>query len=226
MRTIIIDDEKPAISILSTFIKKIPFLKLQLATTNAFEAIELLNNKQCDLLFLDIEMPDITGIDFLESIEYKPLVIFTTAYEQYALKGYELDVVDYLVKPIRFERFFKAANKACQRFKSNSPTVPFNNFLLVKSEYKTVRIELEEILYIEGLKDYVKIYTQKEMILTRLNLKGIQAKLPREQFIRIHRSFIASLSKVSAFQKQHITIGNKVLPIGEAYRQALLDRLD
>jgi len=223
MRTLILDDEQPAINLLSTFVKKVPFLELQLATVNPFEALEILNQGKTDLLLLDIEMPDISGIEFLKSLSLQkmPAVIFTTAYEQYALQGYELEITDYLVKPIRFERFLKAVNRAKKMHQPLSSDAPKEEFLFVKADYKTVRIALDDILYIEGLKDYVKIITENEKILTRLNLKGISEKLPTNRFIRIHRSFIVSLAKVSAFQKSKISIGKIELPIGETYRNNL-----
>ncbi len=227
MQTIIIDDEQPAINILSNFVKKIPFLNLNLATTNAFEALEILNTQKIDLLFLDIEMPDITGIELLHSLEQKPLVIFTTAYEQYALQGYEMDVLDYLVKPIRFERFLKAANKAQSRFQNNSNITShiFEDYVIIKSNYKNIKIPFSEILYIEGLKDYVKIYTEQEMFLTRLNLKGISQKIPSNLFIRIHRSYIVNLDKITSFQKNEINIKKTNLPIGESYRDNIINKL-
>jgi len=173
MQTLIIDDEKPAISILSSFVKKIPFLQLHTATNDAFAGLEILNSQKIDLLLLDIEMPDITGLELLNSLEQKPLVIFTTAYENYALKGYELDIVDYLVKPIRFERFLKGINKANKLYQIDSQTpIIQNSFIQIKVDYKNVKIDCADILYIEGLKDYVKIYTKEGMVLTRLNLSA------------------------------------------------------
>jgi len=227
MNIIIVDDEKPAIKILSQFAAKIPFLKLRTATTNPFEALELLSVEKIDLLLTDIEMPDLSGVALVRSLEQKPLVIFTTAYENYALQGYELDIVDYLVKPIRFERFLKAINKANKLFNLNQQFDDKKNveFLTIKVEYKTVKIALNDILYIEGLKDYVKIYCANEMYLTRLNLKGIASKLPPQDFLRIHRSFIVGLSKIKSFQKSQILIANKSLPIGNSYRAAILQKL-
>lgn len=218
MRAIIIDDEEPAIKILTSFAKKIPFLKIELATTDAFEALDFLNNSSIDLIFLDIEMPDITGINFVKSLNEKPQIIFTTAYEEYALKGYDLDITDYLLKPIRFERFLKAVNKA-NKLSRSSKVDESQNFISVKSEYKTYKILFEDILYVEGLKDYVKIHTTNKTILTRLNVKGIESKLPADKFIRIHRSFIVSLSKIESYQKAQITIEKKTLPIGKTYLQ-------
>lgn len=227
MKTIILDDEQLAIQLLSNFANKIPFLQLTLATTNAFQALETINNQPVDLLLLDIEMPDITGIELLNALERKPMVIFTTAYEQYAIKGYELDVIDYLLKPIRFDRFLKGINKAHKLHQSQQPLQASTkeDFLFVKVDYQTVRIAFNDIRYIEGLKDYVKIFTQTEMILTRLNLKGIQEKLPKDQFMRVHRSFIISLSKITSFQKSQISLDDQIIPIGETYRTKLLEKL-
>lgn len=228
MKTIIVDDEKPAQTVLTAFVKKVPFLQLELVTSNAYEAITYINQHEVDLLLLDIEMPDLTGIELLQSLDRVPLVIFTTAYEQYALKGYELDVVDYLMKPIPFERFLKAVNKAQKRLSSNTAQLNTTSpvYLLVKSEYQTVKIDLDDILYIEGLKDYVKIFTTEKMILTRLNLKGIGEKLPSAQFVRVHRSFIVSLPQISSFQKSQLMIGDQLIPIGEAYRAQLIQKLE
>jgi len=225
MNTIIIDDEMPAIKILSQFAAKIPFLKVKATTNNPFEALKVLSAKKIDLLFTDIEMPDLSGVELVRSLEQKPFVIFTTAYENYALQGYELDVVDYLVKPIRFERFLKAVNKANNlynlkhQFETKRPT----EYLTIKVEYKTVKILFGDILYVEGLKDYVKIFTNKTMYLTRLNLKGIERKLPVSDFFRIHRSYIIALSKIESYQKSQITIADKSIPIGDSYRDKFLD---
>lgn len=225
IKCLVLDDEPPAVQVLSSFIKRIPFLQLEEATTNAFHALELLQKENIDLLFIDIEMPDLTGIQLLKSLEKRPMVVFTTAYEQYAMQGFELDVVDYLLKPIPFERFLRAANKALKLYQSNHPKPIQETHLSVKADYKTIKIAFDDILYIEGLKDYVKIHTKTARILTRLNLKGIEEKLPPQQFIRIHRSFIAALSKITAFQKSQLSIGNKVLPIGETFREKVMKRI-
>jgi len=227
MNTIIIDDEQPAIKILSQFAAKVPFLTVKAATTNPFEALEMLSAQKIDLLLTDIEMPDISGVELVRSLEQKPLIIFTTAYENYALQGYELDIVDYLVKPIRFERFLKGINKANKLFNLNRQFDEKQNiqYLTIKVEYKNVKIPLDEILYIKGLKDYVRIYTTEKMHLTRLNLKGIENKLPAKDFIRIHRSFIVARSKITAFQQSQVTIGNEQLPIGNSFQQKVLQLL-
>lgn len=226
MNTIIIDDEKPAISILTKFVNKVPFLQLKLATTNAFEGLQLLNTQEVDLLLLDIEMRDITGLELLKSLKNKPSIIFTTAYEQYALQGYELDVLDYLVKPIRFERFLKAANKACQLYQLENNNNPNEQgHLLIKVEYKTIKVNFSDIIYIEGLKDYVKIYTPHQMHLTRLNLKAIESKLPGNLFIRVHRSYIVALQKITSFQKGQLFIHKTAIPIGITYQEELRKKL-
>lgn len=227
MKTIIIDDEQPAIKILRQFAAKIPFLEVLKATSNPMEVLEIMATQKIDLLLTDIEMPDISGVELVRSLEQKPLIIFTTAYENYALQGYELDIVDYLVKPIRFTRFLKAINKANKLFSlqqqfDNQQTV---QYLSIKVEYKTVKIALDDILYIEGLKDYVKIYTTEKMYLTRLNLKGIETKLPSDKFIRIHRSFIIAKAKITTFQKSQISIGEQQFPIGSSYQEKVRQQL-
>ncbi len=227
LHVVIIDDEKPAVDILTRFVKKIPFLKLMLSTTDAFEGLELLNSKRIDVLFIDIEMPDISGVELIKSLENSPIIIFTTAFKEYALEGYELDVVDYLLKPIRFERFLKAVNKAHNLHNlKHQETKDLEDSILLKVEYKTIRLKFSDIMYIEGCKDYVKVYTPERMLLTRLNLKNIQTKLPENQFIRIHRSFIVALSKITQFQKNELYIGEKVLPIGEYYKEDVLKVLN
>lgn len=222
----IIDDEQPAINILTSYVKKTPSLQLVGSTTNALAALEIFKKEKIDLLFLDIQMPDITGIEFLQILENPPMVIFTTAYEEYALQGYELDIIDYLVKPIPFARFLKGVNKALKWQENNTAINPPKEvFLYVKADYQTVKIAFADILYIEGLKDYVKIYTSGKMVMTRLNLKGIAAKLPNDQFIRVHRSFIAAFSKITTFQKSFIHLGEKKIPVGNAYQEELFKRL-
>ena len=226
LHSYIIDDEQPAINILTSYVKKTPSLQLVGSTTNALAALETFKKEKIDLLFLDIQMPDITGIEFLQILENPPMVIFTTAFEEYALKGYELDIIDYLVKPIPFARFLKGINKALKWQEKNTETTPPKEaFLYVKADYQTVKIAFADILYIEGLKDYVKIYTNEKMVMTRLNLKGIAAKLPNDQFIRVHRSFIVAFSQITTFQKSFIHIDKKKIPIGNAYQKDLFNRL-
>ncbi len=226
MKTVILDDEEPAVKLLTRFVDKIPYLDLQLATTDVFVAADFINTHSVDLLLSDIEMPDMTGIELLNSLEKKPLVIFTTAYEQYALQGYELAIIDYLIKPIRFERFSIGISKAYELYqlRGNKEESTTEKYLFVKAAYQTVQIAFDDILYIEGMKDYVKIYTKEKMIMTRLNLKGIGEKLPQAQFIRIHRSYIIPLSKITTLQKGHIYVGSQKIPIGETYRIMIAEK--
>lgn len=221
MNCIIVDDEPLAQDILESYIDKMPDLKLVAKCNNAFEASQVLQSQQVDFMFLDIQMPEITGIQFLASLKEKPFVVFTTAYPNYALEGFELNATDYLLKPIAPDRFLKAVQKVKEQFNlknsiSKQDELPY---IFVKAEYQTLKIELTDILYIEGLKDYVKIYTRTHgMIMTLMNLKGIHSKLPNSEFIRVHRSFIVPLSSMEKIDRNRIVIGEKRIPIGESYK--------
>ena len=220
LRCIAVDDEPFALEILSDDIQKIPFLALENTYSNARDAEKRIKEGDIDLVFLDIQMPILRGTDFLRELENPPLVIFTTAYEQYALEGFELNVVDYLLKPIPFDRFKIAVERALERFAMLQQDAPkIRPHLFVFSEYNKIKLFTDEILYIEGLKDYVKIYTtnRDKPILTRLNLKKIEAKLPKTDFCRVHQSFIVSLSKITSFQKSKLQIGKVEIPIGERF---------
>ena len=225
IRCLAIDDESLALDLLEDNIRKVPFLELAGKCKSAAEAIEILRSEKVDLLFLDIQMPDISGIQLVKSLSQKPLVIFTTAYEKYALQGYELDVLDYLLKPFPFERFLKAVNKAMEyiafREKENL-TGELNrgeNFIFVRADYKLVRIDLRDILYIEGLKDYIKIYTGEKPVITLMGMNEIMEKLPSGNFIRVHRSFIVNLLKIEYIQRNMIIIGNKEIPVSDHYKE-------
>lgn len=230
MRCLIVDDEPLAADLIEDFISKVPFLTLVNKCRNAFECIECLNSDTIDLIFLDIQMPNLTGIQLLKGLDKKPMVIFTTAYSEHAAESYNLDAIDYLLKPFTLERFLKAVNKAYSRFskKQESPRpiiqeAPKNissDYIFVKSDYKTIKVETKDILYIEGLKDYVKIYSGGKPILSLLSLKLLEAKLPDKTFIRVHRSFIVSIPKIESIQKNRIIIGDKYIPIGENYKEA------
>lgn len=227
LRVVILDDEKPAVDILTRYVEKVSFLELVLATTNAYEGLTILNTLKVDVLLIDIEMPDVNGLELVKSLNNKPFIIFTTAYKEYALDGFELDVIDYLLKPIRFERFLKAINKAHKQYNlTQQINLPDSDFLLIKVEYKTVRLKFSDIIYIEGCKDYVKIFTIRGRLLTRLNLKNIQSRLPEKEFIRIHRSYIVSFSKINSFQKNEIYIENKTLPVGDFYKSSVNKKLN
>ncbi len=230
IRCLAIDDEIPALDLLEDNILKVPFLELVGRCKSAIEAIEMLRQHQVDLLFLDIQMPDITGIQLLKSLRQKPLVIFTTAYTTYAKEGFDLDVIDYLMKPYSFERFLKAVNKVREYLElrayttgqhASKSTDNSQEFLFVKADYKLVKINFSDIQYIEGLKDYIKIYVKDRPVITQMSMKAIEEKLPPNQFIRVHRSYIVSFPKIDYIQKQMLTVGRKEIPVSENYREQL-----
>jgi len=220
MNCIIVDDEHLARDIIRRYVENIPYLNLIAECSNAYEAFATLESNQIDLIFLDIQMPDISGIKFLESVEHHPFVIFTTAYAEYAIDGFEKNAVDYLLKPIAPERFLKAVSKAKELFdlQTKQTQEPERDFMFVKVEYQTVKVRFADILYIEGLKDYVKIFTTKGMILTLLNIKAILAKLPQSQFVRVHKSYIVSIPAIEKIERNRIVFGNTRIPIGDAYK--------
>jgi DNA-binding LytR/AlgR family response regulator len=220
LKCIAVDDEPFALKLIEDDISKVSFLKLLKTFSSPTEALSFLRKEQVDIIFLDVQMPILRGTDFIRQLETRPMVIFTTAYDQYAVEGFELEVIDYLVKPILFDRFVKAANKALEQFRLRSSSGKMDSgFFFVHSEYKEIKIFFDSIQYIEGLKDYVKIYLQNQQrpILTRLNLKAIEAKLPHEKFCRVHNSFIAPFSKITSIQKSQIFLGSQSIPIGEKF---------
>lgn len=226
MTCIAIDDEPFALKLIADDIAKIPFLQLRGTFPSPVDALMQMQREPVDLLFLDIQMPALTGTQFLRSLKDPPMVIITTAFEQYALEGFELNVIDYLMKPIPFERFRKAANKAQEQFNLKNYPAKEPGFFFVHSEYREIKIFFDDVLYVEGLKDYVKVFLEKEKhpILTRLNLKAIEAKLPGDQFVRIHNSFIVSLKKIRSFQKSQVFVGAMAIPIGEKYSESFRKR--
>ena len=230
MRCIAVDDESLALDLLEDNIRKVPFLTLVKRCKNAFEAHEAVMKENIDLMFLDIQMPGISGVQFLQSITNPPLVIFITAYEQFALQGFKLDVVDYLLKPVSFDRFLKAVNKAHEFFnlKNLPPTKASNEFLFVNSEYNLVKVNIRDIIYIEGLKDYIKIFIQNATrpIITRLSMKSIEEKLPSDRFVRVHKSFIVSIDKIISIRKGKISINNVHVPISDHYKENLYRFID
>jgi DNA-binding LytR/AlgR family response regulator len=225
MRCIAVDDESLALDLLEDNIRKVPFLTLVKRCKNAFEAHEVVRKENIDLMFLDIQMPGISGVQFLQSISNPPLVIFITAYEQFALQGFNLDVVDYLLKPVSFDRFLKAANKAHEFFtlKNAAPSNTLSEYLFVNSEYNLVKINIRDIIYIEGLKDYIKIFIANATrpIITRLSMKSIEEKLPPDRFVRVHKSFIIAIDKIVSIRKGKISINNVHVPISEHYKENL-----
>lgn len=234
IRCLVVDDEPLALDILEDYIKKVPFLTLVKTTTSAIEGLSLVQSGAVDLVFLDVQMPELTGIQFLKIINGKCDVILTTAYSQYALDGYELDVVDYLLKPIAFDRFYKAAQKVLQNKGNNHLPVPessavqqsSHDFIFVKTEHKIQKIYLDDILYIEGLKDYISIFTGTERIITLQNMKKMEESLPAKSFIRVHKSYIISLGKIESIERSRIQIGDKIIPIGDTYRDYFFKQIE
>ncbi len=231
LNCIAIDDEPLALDIVEDYINKIDFLILKKRCYRASEAIDIIEKGNIDLIFLDIQMPGITGVQFAKSIKNIPPVIFTTAYSNYAVEGFELDAIDYLVKPFTFDRFLKAVSKAysLQKLKANKKNISSydKEYIFVKSEYKNIKINFKDILYIEGLSDYIKIHlTNGEKILSLQSLKAFYVKLPSNDFLRIHRSFIISLDKIKSIQKNRVFIGNKELSVGESYKEEFLKEIN
>lgn len=219
MKCLALDDEPLALEIIEDFATRAP-ISMQIKTfENAALALRYLQEEPVDLIFLDIKMPDITGIQFLKSLKHPPMVIFTTAYEEYALDGFNLDVVDYLLKPIPFERFLRAVTKAYEYMSVSQPkSNTDNDYIFVKTEYKIIKINLEDILYIEALKDYIKIYTQHQPVLTLKSLKAFESRLPKDKFIRVHRSYLVAMNKINSVEKNTVMIANQSIPISEGYR--------
>ncbi|QKX06609.1 response regulator transcription factor [Aquimarina sp. TRL1] len=240
MKCVIIDDEPLAIDVIESYLEQIGGVQIVAKCTNPLEAITILNKQQVDLVFLDIEMPNLTGIDLVKTIENIPAFIFTTAYPQYALDGFNLNAVDYLVKPIPFQRFLKAISRAKEKYELHQKAISdttivqsvqaeegYTNFIFVKSEYENIKINVDDIQYIQGLKDYIKIYIKgtDKPILTLLSFKEILHKLPDHKFIRIHRSYIVNIDKIKALQKTKVLVDTIRIPIGETYKNNVLKQL-
>jgi two-component system, LytTR family, response regulator len=236
MTCLIVDDEPLARNLLTQYVAKIPSLTLVKACQNPLEALDILRDSSVDILFLDVQMPEITGIGLLKILQKKPYIILTTAYSEYALEGYELEVMDYLLKPITFERFLKAVDKAITRLNhdkpteiiqiSENPTEPSQPFMFVKDGTKLVKVRLKDILYIEGLKDYVIIYTQTQKIVTLQRLKVLETQLPENLFMRVHNSYIIALEWIDVVHKESVQIGKVQIPISDTYRKNFKDFIE
>lgn len=230
--TIIIDDEPLALQLMEGYVEKTPGLKLIGKYDSPLDALDYLTRESVDLIFLDIQMPDLSGIEFTRALEKGPKIVFTTAYEKYALEGFKLDVVDYLLKPFSYEEFLKAVNKVKRLIKlehlANIQIEADHEFLFLKSEYKIRRINFNDILYIEGLKDYIKVYTQNEPrpILSLTSLKLLESKLPASKFMRVHRSFIVNLTKIHTIERSRIIFGKTYIPVSEQYKDKFQDYLN
>lgn len=226
MNCIAVDDEPLALTLLKDNISKVPFLNLVVVCNDAFEAMQALQEHEIDLVFIDIQMPGLTGLQFIESLEHKPLVVFITAYKQYAVESYDLAVVDYLVKPVALERFIKACNRAKElhelktakhQTSANSPL----DYFFVNADYSQVKVVYSDIIWMEGLGDYIKIHlkSSKKPLVIRTNFKSILQELPTGKFIRIHKSYLVAISEITAVRKNSIFLNEKELPVGETYRE-------
>lgn len=220
----VVDDEPLALQLICDYVLKIPSLHLVHYTTNAIEALQFINDEKIDLVFLDIQMPELNGINFLKLAQNKCKAILITAYQEYALEGYEHNVIDYLLKPVTLERFLLSVQKAEERLsrqikKSNA------DFLFVKTEHKLQKINYADILYIEGLRDYAAIHTTQGKILTLQPMRLFEEKLPQNLFSRIHKSYIVSFSRIDYIEKNRVVINNQFLPVGDTYKEALLKKI-
>ncbi len=233
-KCLIVDDEPLAIEVIENHISQFDNLEVVATSRNAIKAFEILENEDIDLLFLDIQMPKLTGIDFLKSINNPPKVIFTTAYIDYALEGYELDVLDYLVKPISFQRFLKAINKYFALAKSDVKTNTVSkqisenqkDFIFVQADRKKHKVLFSEIMYVESVKDYIKIHTKEKRLIVKNTLTAFEDELPANNFIRVHRSYIINLEFITAYTSHDIEIDSLEIPIGISYKQKVFERLD
>ena len=227
---IIVDDESVARDIIATHLSRINKIEVIAQCKNAIEAFNFINNNDVDLIFLDINMPEISGISFAKSINKNIKIIFTTAYRDYAVEGFDLQAVDYLLKPIPFERLLKAVNRYFEvnTVQSDIQLKPMddNDFIFVRSDRRMLKITFSDIIYIESLSDYIKIHLKDQCIVTRETISAIEAKLPQKDFLRIHRSYIISLKKIESFTNEEVTVNRKALPISRSYKKDVLNHLE
>ena len=235
LKCAIVDDEPLALGLLESYAKKTPLLELCGCYSSAIEAMKHLQETPVDLLFLDIQMPDLNGLEYSKMVDEQTRIVFTTAFDQYAIDGYRVNALDYLLKPISYADFMQAVNKAVQWFElkqkadespqktADSVTNLAGEYIYVKSDYKLIQIELDKILYIEGLKDYIKIHTEDEPrpILSLISMRAMEEKLPADRFIRVHRSFIVQKQKIKVIDKGRIVFGKEYIPISDSYKQEL-----
>lgn len=233
IRCIAIDDEPLALKQLESYISKVGFLELEAACNSAVDASKVLASQPADVLFCDINMPDLDGMSFVKSLASQPMVVFTTAYSEYAVEGFKVDAVDYLLKPFGFNEFEKAALKVKRLYdlenKEDVSILDYDDSVYIKTDYKTVRVEVSSIIYIEGMSEYVKIITedQKDPVIALLSMKKLEGKLPGNRFMRVHKSFIINLSKISQVSKGHVRMQDgSSIPIGESYRDSLLSYIN
>ena len=232
IRCIAVDDQVDSLGMVENYAAKIPFLDLLKTFDNAFDAIEFLDREEVDLIFTDVEMPVLNGLEFLGSLRRKPCCIIVSEQERYAVDAFNLEAVDYLLKPFSFERFLKAVNKVREQIRrqalqpaSTQTEMQGRNFIFIKSDYKTIRINVDDILFVEGLKDYVKLHTTDKPILSLLSLRTLEQGLPPDRFMRVHRSYIVALNKIDVIEKSRIRIGQHSITISEMYREAFLKKI-
>lgn len=234
IRCMVVDDKPLAIDVLKNYIARVPSLTLTFTTVDPLEAITKVVEGGVDLVFLDIQMPELTGLQFMKIVRGKCLVVLTTAYAEYALEGFENDAVDYLLKPVSFERFYKAVEKVQLLIKGMIGTTKTNtelpkvkevNHIFVKTEYRLVRVNISDIIYVEGLQNYVMIYTATEKIVSLQTMKKTEDQLPIDQFIRIHKSFIVAINKIDSIERNRVSIGGRTIALGEVYREAFYNAI-
>ena len=234
---IAIDDEPLALDILKAYCAKVPFLNLVGTFTNAIDTLEYLRHNTVDLMFLDIQIEELTGIQLLNSLKNKPLVIFTTAYDQYAIQGFDLDILDYMLKPIAFDRFVKGVNKALEyKLKKGPGSIPQKtentfapgpkSFFFVKTETRIEKVDSAEVLYVEGMGDYWRIVTKARRIMTLMNAKGIEEILHEPEFCRVHKSYFVAINKIEYVERKHIKIGEILIPISETFQKNFFDLIE
>lgn len=225
----IIDDEPLALEMMSDYVQKTPFLTLTGAYNSAVQAIKTIRENPVDLLFLDIQMPELSGLEFAKVLPKRTKVVFTTAFPQYAVEGYEVEAFAYILKPISFEAFLKVAKRAYDWFSQSEKAKNYakDRFIFVKSDYKLVRIDLDDILFIEGLKDYVRIYTENgDKIMSLMNMKTLEDFLPKPEFLRSHRSYIVHMNKIKCLDRFRMNIGENYIPVSESYKDVIMAYLD
>ncbi len=234
MQCIAIDDEPIALKVIERFVKKVPFLELLGSFQNPVEASQFLQEQEVDLIFLDIQMPDLTGFQFLQSLSHPPKVIFTTAYTEHAVESYEMDAVDYLLKPIPFDRFLKAVNKAFKLHQleaeaaeeAESGQDALSPYLFLKSDTRIFKVIRDEIRYIEGMRDYIAVHTPEKRIMTLMSLTKMLDRLPPSDFVRVHKSYIINMHHIALIQQNRVIIGEKEIPISNTYREDFFHRIE
>ena len=234
---IAIDDEPLALDIIRDYCEKVPFLNLIKTFDNAMDSVEYIRSNKIDLMFLDIQMEELTGIQLLNALKHRPYVIFTTAYESYAIQGFELDVMDYMLKPISFERFVKGVDKVYEKIQlDQKPRTPGDNngnmanqgnlYFFVKTETRIEKVLYADVLYVEGMGDYWRIITTTKKIMSLLNYKKLEEILPPNQFVRVHKSFIVALDKIDSVERNRIKIADRLIPISETFRKIFFDLIE